>query len=196
VSYQDYISEVDDIRLLQRARRGDEAAFSGLFARFQRAIYHYAAYMCGRDAADDIVQETFMAVLQQTERHDRPQGAVLGYLIGIARHRALKRIACRNEPLLVEEFDEHIESTAASDRPTPLDDLARGETIETVRAAVESLPAVYREVIVLCELQEMDYAAAAHVAQCPIGTIRSRLHRARTLLAAKLAATKPIVRRE
>jgi RNA polymerase sigma-70 factor (ECF subfamily) len=60
-----------------------------------------------------------------------------------------------------------------------------------VRAAVRSLPPQYREVIVLCELQEMDYAAAAGVIRCPIGTVRSRLHRARTLLSAKLAAMQP-----
>ena len=49
---------VDDAGLLERARRGDEDAFSQLFARHERAIYRYGAYMCGRDAADDIVQET------------------------------------------------------------------------------------------------------------------------------------------
>jgi RNA polymerase sigma-70 factor (ECF subfamily) len=190
------MTEVDDVGLLQRARRGDEAAFSELFARHQRAIYRYAAYMCGRDAGDDIVQETFMAVLQQTARRDPPHGAVLAYLIGIARHRVLKRTGCQNEPVLAEELDDNMPSAAPSDRTTPLDNLTREETIETVRAAVESLPAVYREVILLCELQEMDYAVAAEVVQCPIGTIRSRLHRAKTLLAAKLATNRSIVHRE
>ena len=56
---RDYMG-VDDVGLLGRARRGDEAAFSALFSRYQRVIYRYAAYMCGPDAGDDIVQETFM----------------------------------------------------------------------------------------------------------------------------------------
>ena len=79
----------------------------------------------------------------------------------------------------------------ASDALTALDDLTRAETIASVRAAVQSLPPVYREVVVLCELQDLDYAAAAGIVQCPIGTIRSRLSRARTLLAAKLGPLHP-----
>ena len=56
-------------------------------------------------------------------------------------------------------------------------------------AAIASLPASYREVVVLCELQETSYADAATIVQCPVGTVRSRLHRARALLTTKLAAT-------
>ena len=181
---------MDDVRLLDRARRGDEEAFSLLFGRHQRAIYRYAVYMSGRDAADDIVQETFLAVLQQRGRDDAPRGAVLPYLIGIARHRVLKRLSARSESL-----DEDIEAAAATSAAGPvadadqgsiLDRLTRTETIDTVRAAVRTLPAAYREAIVLCELQEMPYAEAAEVMRCPIGTVRSRLHRAKALLMSAL----------
>jgi RNA polymerase sigma-70 factor (ECF subfamily) len=181
---------VDDVELLERARQGDEAAFSQLFERYQRAVYRYAMYMCGREAGDDIVQETFMAVLRQSGRRDRPQGAVIAYLIGIARHRVLKRIAAEHEETFARDLDERVVALALPDHLTVLDDLTRAEAIEKVRAAVESLPPAYREVVVLCELEEMDYAAAAEVMQCPIGTVRSRLHRARALLAAKLAANR------
>jgi RNA polymerase sigma-70 factor (ECF subfamily) len=68
----------------------------------------------------------------------------------------------------------------------PPADLVRSENIERVRQAVLSLPADYREAVVLCELQEFSYEEAAHVLGCPVGTIRSRLHRARTMLADKL----------
>jgi RNA polymerase sigma-70 factor (ECF subfamily) len=68
----------------------------------------------------------------------------------------------------------------------PLDDLVQAETIELVRKAVLSLPAKYREVVVLCELQDVSYGEAAEVLGCAIGTVRSRLHRARALLLAKL----------
>jgi RNA polymerase sigma-70 factor, ECF subfamily len=194
------MSEVDDVGLLERARRGDEDAFSQLFARYQRAVYRYAAYMCGQDAGDDIVQETFLAVLRQTARHDAPRGTVVGYLLGIARHVAMKRLALRGQ-------DESLRHGASDEGGTPsqsgiedvtvvrssvLDDLTRAETIDAVRAAVQSLPPAYREVVVLCELDEMDYAAAAGIVECPLGTIRSRLHRARTLLTAKLAAISPV----
>jgi RNA polymerase sigma-70 factor, ECF subfamily len=179
------MNEVDDAELLERARRGDENAFSQLFGRHQGAIYRYAVHMCGSAAGDDIVQDTFLAVLGQRGRTDAPRSSVVGYLFGIARHLVLQRLGSKYEPPFTDTGDEDV-SQVASDALTALDDLTRAETIATVRAAVQSLPPVYREVVVLCELQDLGYAAAAVVVQCPIGTIRSRLSRARALLAAKL----------
>lgn len=176
-----------DERLLERTRRGDADAVSRLFASYQAPIYRYAVHMCGRDAGDDIVQETFLTVMRQPGRYDPARGPVIAYLLGIARHLALKRLmaagawAPLGDPVEERAADGPVQETA-------LDSLSRLETIEAVRSAVQSLPPLYREVVILCELQEMDYAAAAAVIQCPIGTIRSRLHRARTLLSVKLAA--------
>jgi RNA polymerase sigma-70 factor, ECF subfamily len=188
---RDYMSEVDDAGLLERARRGDEEAFSRLFAGHRRMIYRYAAYMCGPDAGDDIVQETFLAVLRQSGRHDTLAGTVAGYLLGIARHVVIKRLTSQQgSASFAEPVEEDFADAGTSDQATALDDLTRAETIDAVRAAVQSLPPAYREVVVLCEFQEMDYATAAGVVRCPIGTVRSRLHRARTLLTAKLAAMK------
>ena len=67
-------------------------------------------------------------------------------------------------------------------------DLAQNERIETLRKAVLALPPAYREVVVLCDLHERDYAEAASALGCAIGTVRSRLHRARALLAEKMRA--------
>jgi RNA polymerase sigma-70 factor (ECF subfamily) len=181
---------VDDAALLQRARKGDEAAFSQLFARHHRAIRRYAAYMSSGDSGDDVVQETFLAVLRQTGRGDSVQGTVAAYLFGIARHVVVKRWAARDTVLFADPDDARLAEAQAPDQPSALDDLARAETIAAVRAAVQSLPAAYREVVLLCELQEMDYADAAGVIGCPIGTVRSRLSRARALLASKLASVK------
>jgi RNA polymerase sigma-70 factor (ECF subfamily) len=181
---------VDDERLLERARRGDADAVSRLFARYQAPIYRYAVHMCGPDAGDDIVQETFLTVMRQPGRYDPARGPVVAYLFGIARHLALRRLTSPSAWTLSEELGED-DQTADVAQETALDSLTRTETIEAVRAAVRSLPPQYREVIVLCELQEMEYAAAAGILQCPIGTVRSRLHRARALLSAKLAALQP-----
>lgn len=81
---------------------------------------------------------------------------------------------------------------AVAPQDTPLETMARERTIDVVRQAVQSLPPAYREVVALCDLEEMDYAAVAQVIQCPIGTVRSRLHRARGLLLRKLA-TAPVM---
>ena len=179
---------MDDAGLIALARRGDAVAFSRLFASFERPIFRYAAHMCGRDAADDVVQDTFLAILRGTAGYDASKGTVGNYLFGIARHFVLKRLSSRE--IATFELDEHDERTAWSDdrQPTVLDTMSRAETVLAVRAAIASLPAPYREAIVLCELQEMSYADAASIAQCPVGTVRSRLHRAKALLVPKLSA--------
>jgi RNA polymerase sigma-70 factor (ECF subfamily) len=144
--------------------------------------------MCGRDAADDVVQETFLAVLRGSGNYDPTKGSLGSYLFGIARHFVLKRLGGRE--IASFDLDEHDEQTAwADERPSVLDCLSREETIKAVRAAIASLPAPYREVVVLCDLQETSYSDAASIVQCPVGTVRSRLHRARALLTIKLAAT-------
>jgi RNA polymerase sigma-70 factor, ECF subfamily len=183
---------VDDAGLLALARRGDAVAFSELFAGFERPLFRYAAHMCGRDAADDIVQETFLAVLRGSGRYDAARGSVGNYLFGIARHFVLKRLSSRE--LATFELDD-VSEIAAIDQslPTVLDSLSRAETVQAVRAAVATLPAPYREAVVLCELQEMSYADAAAVAQCPVGTVRSRLHRAKALLLMKLTVPRVAV---
>jgi RNA polymerase sigma-70 factor (ECF subfamily) len=176
----------DDAGLLGRARLGDEAAFSRLYARHQRAIYLFAVKMCGPDAGDDIVQETFLAVLRLSGAFDPERGTVAGYLLGIARHLVLKRLGARYKSCVADNVDETIECVTTQE--DVFESLSRAETIDAVRNAVQSLPPVYREVVVLCELQEMGYAAAADVIGCPIGTVRSRLHRARAMLMTKLTA--------
>jgi RNA polymerase sigma-70 factor, ECF subfamily len=181
---------VGDERLLERACRGDADAVSRLFASHQASIYRYAVHMCGRDAGDDIVQETFLTVMRQPGRYDSARGPVIAYLLGIARYLALRRLTSPGARAFSEAVSEKDEPADPA-QETVLDSLTRSETIEAVRAAVRSLPPQYREVIVLCELEEVDYAAAAGIIQCPIGTVRSRLHRARMLLSAKLAAMQP-----
>jgi RNA polymerase sigma-70 factor (ECF subfamily) len=179
------IEQVDEATLLTRASGGDEAAFGELYARYQRQIFHYAARMCGVAAGDDVVQETFLAVLRQGGRFDPAKGTVGAYLYGIARHQVIKRLD-RQGVTLAEPVEMAADAVAQQD--TPLETMARERTIDVVRQAVQSLPPAYREVVALCDLQEMDYATVAHVIQCPIGTVRSRLHRARGLLLRKLAS--------
>ena len=178
---------MDDAGLLERVRRGDEQAFATLFARYKRAIYRYGVYMCGREAADDVVQDTFLAVLRQTGRHDAPTSSVGGYLFGIARHVVMKRMAARKDWSFT-DTDAGEPDDRPGIEPAVFEDLVRAQTVETVRTAILALPAACREAIVLCELHEMPYAEAAQVMHVPIGTVRSRLHRARTLLAGKLGA--------
>jgi RNA polymerase sigma-70 factor, ECF subfamily len=177
----------DDGILLERVRQGDETAFSTLYERHQRAIYRYAMHMCGPGAADDVVQETFLVLIREGRGYRREKGTVAAYLFGIARHHVLKHCGLRIADCGLENTE------VVSPQTSPLEDLQRSEATSLVREAIRTLPAAYREVGVLCELQEMDYADAAAVLECPIGTVRSRLHRARALLTQKLASRRETI---
>jgi RNA polymerase sigma-70 factor (ECF subfamily) len=173
--------------LLSRLRRGDEAAFVALYRRRQGAIYRFAMHMSGSaTAAEDITQEVFLALLRRECGFDPQRGTLSGYLFGIARKLVLRNLERgRLDVALENEADEAaIPELAVID--DPLIDLTRREGVEALRRAVMALPRRYREVVLLCDLEELDYADAAVVLKCPIGTVRSRMHRARALLLEKL----------
>jgi RNA polymerase sigma-70 factor, ECF subfamily len=176
---------VDDLRLLERMRAGDEQAFVDLFARHRAAVYRYALHMAGAAAADDIVQEVFLALLQQLDRYDAARASLQSYLLGIAKRQALRRFA--SPP--TDQWPDDDRAVAGSSDGDPFDALSRAEIAGRVRAAIATLPPVYREAVVLCDLNEVDYATAARVMTCPVGTVRSRLHRARALLVERLTTT-------
>lgn len=169
---------MDDLGLLERTKQGDEDAFASLFERHKAAVYRYASHMGGAADADDVVQEAFLALLRQLAQYDATRGSLQGYLLGIARRLTLKRLG----RVRWEESIDPADAAMVARDADAFEDLSRAETVERVRAAIALLPVVFREAIVLCELNELDYATAAAVMDCPIGTVRSRLHRARAQL--------------
>jgi RNA polymerase sigma-70 factor, ECF subfamily len=181
-----YSSQTDD-ELLFRLRNGDEQAFATLYRRRQGSIYRFALHMSGSPAAaEDIAQEVFLALLREECGYDRERGTLSGYLFGIARKLVLRNLdRGRGDVPLESETDEAAPRELAV-IDDPLAGLTRHEAIEALRRAVHALPRRYREVVVLCDLEELDYAEAAVALGCPIGTVRSRMHRARALLLEKL----------
>jgi len=164
-------------------RDGDEAAFTALYRRRQGGVYRFAWHMSGSAAvAEDVVQEVFLTLMREAARFDPRRGTVAGYLYGIARKHVLRVLERRSREAELAEV--------AATSEDVLGRVTREESIQAVRSAVLALPAHYREVVVLCELEEVDYAGAAEALGCPVGTVRSRLSRARELLAEKLAATR------
>jgi RNA polymerase sigma-70 factor (ECF subfamily) len=183
--------EEKDEELLGRSLAGDEAAFCALYRRRQAGLYRFALQMCGSEGvAEDVVQEVFMTLLRDGTQFDAARGALSSYLYGIARNQVLRRLE-KERPFVTladEKEDETGADAFADARPDPLAELAQSELVERVRGAVLTLPAHYREVVVLCELHEMSYAEAAAVLGCAVGTVRSRLHRARAMLCERLSA--------
>lgn len=177
--------ETDD-ELLLSIRSGDEEAFLVLYRRRQAALYRFALHMSGSaSVAEDVTQEVFLAILRDECAYDPERGTLSGYLFGIARKLVLRQLERgRADVVLDQENDDATPELALND--DPLFDLTHREGIEALRRAVQALPRRYREVVVLCDLEEVDYADAAVALGCPIGTVRSRLHRARALLWEKL----------
>lgn len=172
----------DDQELLERMLGGDVDAFTMLYRRRQGAVYRFALQMTGSvGIAEDVTQEVFMTLIERGRSFDPARGTLPSFLYGVARNMVLRRLE-KDGALEPETPLEQL----ASDRDL-LEDLSRRETIEQVRRAVLSLPPVYREAVVLCDLQNLSYQDAAVTLDCPVGTVRSRLNRGRSMLAQKLS---------
>jgi RNA polymerase sigma-70 factor (ECF subfamily) len=176
-----------DEDLVQRTAAGDRDAFAELYRRRRPNVFRFALHMTAdASVAEDVVQDVFMVVMEDARRFEPSRAAAVAWLCGIARNQLRQRLARdrRLEPLARDE--EGTDWAAAG--PQVLGDLLRVERVEALRRAVLSLPLRYREAVVLCDLQELSYADAAAALSCAVGTVRSRLHRGRALLASKLSA--------
>jgi len=180
------LTDLTDEQLLAQALAGDEDAFTVLYRRRQGPIFRFALHMSGSSQiAEEVTQEVFLFLLQRGRDFDAERGALGAFLFGVARNY-VRRALERNYPehVLGSPVEEESESLMVESDPS--EGIARRQTSTAVWKAVLSLPSHYREVVVLCDLQEMSYADAAEAAGCAIGTIRSRLHRAHDMLSKKL----------
>jgi RNA polymerase sigma-70 factor (ECF subfamily) len=176
-----------DNELLQLMRAGDEEAFTLLYRRRQAAIYRFAVQMGGSPAlAEDVTQEVFLALIRECHAFDPGRGSLSAFLFGMARNQLLRRL---QRERFYAQIDDDAKEDGASALVEPWEDFLRAEAIESVRKAVLSLPERYREVVVLCDLEEMSYIETAEILGCALGTVRSRLHRGRSLLIEKLRPT-------
>ena len=190
------LQERDDV-LLRRSAKGDEDAFAEIYRRYQARLYRFALRMTGSAwAAEEVVQDIFMTLVREPKKYDPQRGALGAFLYGIARNRVMKQLERAPRELPLESTDGTCRANSfATDPVTPAHWAELRERREQVRSAVLELPIEFREAIVLCELEEMSYEEAARVLDCPVGTIRSRLHRGRALLLAKLEMLREVPKR-
>jgi RNA polymerase sigma-70 factor, ECF subfamily len=187
-----------DEELLKRSAKGDEEAFTILYRRHADVLYRFAFRMTGSSwGAEEIVQDVFMTLVREPGKYDAERGTLPAFLFGITRNKIMKyneRLP-REVSLMECQEDDGGGGLTLRDSFTPAMWAEQRERLEKVRAAVMELPIEFRETVVLCELEEMTYDQAARMLDCPIGTIRSRLHRGRALLLAKLEMLRDAPRR-
>ena len=184
------LTDLRDEQLLRMMQAGDEDAFNALYRRRQGSIYRFVLEMSGSTAlAEDVTQEVFMALIRENRGYDPARGSLVAYLLGMARHHALRFLKRDQTYVPVPQAEEGWRDggvAAPASGEDPHSAMSRRETIQSVRQAILSLPEHYREAVVLCDLNEMSYEDTASVLGCSVGTVRSRLHRGRALLLQKL----------
>ncbi|HEY4949611.1 MAG TPA: sigma-70 family RNA polymerase sigma factor [Candidatus Acidoferrales bacterium] len=218
------IETIDEGLLLRRMVAGDEAAFTLLYRRKHPAIYRFALHMSGNAAiAEDVTQEVFMTLIRDAKRFDPGRGTLGGFLYGIARNHLRRRWEQERNSVPLPESADELDAIMARSKASGKngmsgygngnghsngngngagvsaymlhrDEFASLENVTRVRQAIATLPENYREVVVLCELDELSYEDAAAALDCPVGTVRSRLHRARAILVEKLRDAQPVRR--
>jgi len=175
-----------DRRLLELFRQGDRDALTELYRSHHPAVFRFVLYMTDDpDASADIVQETFLWLIHHPFAFDPDRGSLRSFLSGVARnllqHRARDRR--RFQPIAEASYREPATSG------WPDEEIDNGIDARHLRAAIVTLPEAYREAIVLCGIENKTYEEAAAILECAVGTVRSRLHRAKLLLAQKLSVS-------
>ncbi|MFD7818805.1 RNA polymerase sigma factor [Streptomyces sp. NPDC059785] len=192
---RDGFREDSDARVIERSRDEPEQ-FAALYDRYADAVHRYAARRLGPEAAEDLMAETFTTAFQRRHTYDLERADARPWLFGIAtnlvsRHRRaearrFKALARVPEPV---EHEEPVAERAVARAG------ATGVRRE-LAAALSGLSARHRDVVLLVAWAGLDYEEAAHALGIPVGTVRSRLHRARSRLREALGGTDPTAFRE
>ncbi len=185
---------MDENELIRRCQKGDLAAFDDLVRVYEKKVYNLAYRMSGNhEDANDLSQEAFLRVFQSLKDF-RGQSSFSTWLYRVVSNVCLDELRQRGRRLTV-SIDEPVSSDKGetmqrqlADNAPPPDELAeRREVREVVQAAIGELSEEYRVVIVLRDLRDLSYQEIAEVLDCSLGTVKSRLNRARLALKEKLS---------
>ena len=181
-----------DHSLVQRVQRGDKVAFEMLFTKYQRRVSRLVSRFVRSDAeVEDIVQESFIKAYRALGSF-RGDSAFYTWLYRIAVNTAKNYlVAASKRPISLTQFeknddDDFEEDHFMSDAATPESELITKQIAETVNETMNELPADLREAIMLREIEGMSYEDIADSMGCPIGTVRSRIFRAREAISQKI----------
>ena len=174
-----------DAALAARVACGDAAALTPLYQRHRGAVYRFALLWSGAASiAADVTQDVFVHLLRHANDYDPGRGALLPWLLGITRNFVHKRagVDARYVP------DDDVVVPGEAVEPAHDEAIDSERALDRLRRAIAALPPHYRDVLVLVELAERSYAEAAAICGCELNTVRSRLFRARALVAQALRA--------
>ena len=176
---------VDD--LLPRCRSGDEGAWHELVTLHNRRVFGLAYRFAGRvDEAEDLTQEIFIKVYKTLDRYREAEGPFPGWLMAVARNHAIDHYRRRKQELLRRTEDPEILETAPAREEHPVVGLERQERARLVHRGLRALPSDLRLPLILCDLQGLPYDEIATTLKVPLGTVKSRINRARLELAKRL----------
>jgi len=176
----------EDAQLIDLALAGDSAAFGRLVTRYQDRLYNTLVHVVGSaDDAYDVAQDAFVQAFLKLDTFHR-NSAFYTWLYRIAFNLAVSRRRRHKHASSIEQVRELSGSEPVSHDDSPGDRLDREERVAQVRAAVDSLSDEFRSVLVLREIDGCCYETIAEILDLPVGTVRSRLHRARLELREQL----------
>ena len=174
--------QANDAALAARLACGDAAALTPIYQRHRAQVYRFALLWSGSAAvAADVTQDVFLHLLTKAGDYAPERGPLQPWLLGIARNFVHRRTGA--DARYVANDDEAEPAAPELDAPTPESALEAQRDLARLRAAIAALPPHYRDVLVLVELAERSYAEAAAICGCELNTVRSRLSRARGLIA-------------
>jgi RNA polymerase sigma-70 factor (ECF subfamily) len=176
-----------DERLLEQAASGDETAFAVIYERHRGLVFRFAYRLSqSREMAEEITHDCFLSLIKEPKRFktQEQRASLRTYLCAAARNLTFKRLRRSGAETAIDDFSEQL---AAAEAQEPLRLLLDAEISEAVRKAVGELPPLQREALILFEYEELSLAEIAEVAGADVGTVKSRLHRARQRLRILLA---------
>jgi RNA polymerase sigma-70 factor (ECF subfamily) len=168
---------VDDAELLRRMAAGDEAALGALYDRWSPLVHSVVMRVVNDgDDAEELVEETFWQAWRQAGRYDASRGGISGWLVVMARSRALDRVRLRGwqRASAAESMDGASAPEPVIDAGGPLDAAEMDETRRIVRAALERLPAEQRETVEMAYFRGMSQTEIAAATGQPLGTVKTR----------------------
>lgn len=173
-----------DEELLNKTRKGDEAAFTALYDKYVRRLYAYCYHLiANRENTEDIVQTTFLKAYESLSTLDKP-GLFHYWLFSIARNEVYSFLRQKRTNGAMKSFEEEDD---VGDFESPHERLVHEETTEMVRRFLGQLKVEYREVLILRQYEKLSYAEIAAITGDTVSSVESRLFKARKVLAKKLA---------